>query len=332
MLKSAAPAQAVTDDSNVPRGFTVAHGISATPDDTAFVHASAEYPTDQNAVAIEWAPAASAGIAKSVGIAAYAKTGMVATFDNIDNNGSDQNAAAVTGTVATVAARVATAVSFKERDFGTNDRFSEIFGATADIPRVAANERRNDASDAVCGFQRTVPAATAKRVGTASALNAGSQSVATVDMNAARMTGIPLPARAAYPQIPQRRKAVLVKNGSRLASTASIHPTTATFPPLATTRCDNPLVRYPAYSSSDIPVPSPKRIPLARPASFLGKIRSVMLPSQERVSDMESGCGVLMVTTSARISGSVVFRPVATFFLHSVISTSSPWERRSTDA
>ena len=168
---------------------------------------------------------------------------MVATFDTMDNTGSDQNAAAVTGIVATVAARVATAVSCKERDFGTNDRFSEIFGATDDIPSVAAKERRNDASEPTEGFQSAIPAATARRVGTASALNAGSQSVATVDMNAARITGIPLPASAAYPQIPQRRKAALARNGSRLANMASIHPTTATFPPLATTRCDNPLVR-----------------------------------------------------------------------------------------
>lgn len=250
----------------------------------------------------------------------------------MDNTGSDSNAAAVTGIVATVAARVATAVSLRERDFGTNDRFSDIFGATADIPSVAANDNRNEASEPIDGFQSAIQAATAKSVATASALNTGSASVETVDMSAARTTGTPLPASDAYPQIPQRRNAALARNGRRRANIASTPPTTATFPPLATTRCDNPLFRYPAYSSSDIPVPSQKRMPLARPASFLGKRRSVNPPNQTLAPDIAPGRGFAIVTTSARISGIVVFRPVALIFFRSVISTSSPGERRSTAA
>lgn len=271
-------------------------------------------------------------MARSVGTAAYANMGIVATFDTMDNTGSDPNAAAVTGMVATVAAMVATAVSRSESDFGTNERFSDTFGATADMPRVAANDKRNDASEPTEGFQRTIPAATAKSVATASALNRGSASVATLDMNAARITGIPLPANAAYPQIQKRRNAALATNGRRLANMASVPPTTATFPPLATTKCDRPLVRYPAYSSSDIPVPSPKRTPLAKPASFLGKSLSVTVHSHDLAAEIGPGWSEVTVTESARISGIAVFLPLAAIFLRSAISTSSHGERRSTGA
>lgn len=138
-------------DSVFPRGDTVAHGIWAIPEATKFVQESAEYPIDAIVDASESNPTASNGMATSVGIAAYAKTGMVATFDNMDNTGSDENTPTVTGMVATVAASVATAVSFIPMDFGTKVRFSAIFGANAHIQRVAENERRNDAFEPIDG-------------------------------------------------------------------------------------------------------------------------------------------------------------------------------------
>lgn len=122
---------------------------------------------------------------------------MDATFDNMDSTGSVENTHTVTGMVAMVAASVATAVSFIPIDFGTNVRFSAIFGANAHIQRVAENERRNEASEPIDGSKSAIAAATAKRTATGSALNAGSASVAKLAMIAARTTGTPLPARSA---------------------------------------------------------------------------------------------------------------------------------------
>lgn len=70
MVSSTAHDQAVTADSKAPSGLTVAQGTDDTAAETAFVQASAEYPSDQKVVAAEWAQSASAGIARSVGIAA----------------------------------------------------------------------------------------------------------------------------------------------------------------------------------------------------------------------------------------------------------------------
>lgn len=166
-------------------------------DATRFVQESAEYPIEPTTDADEWNPAASSGMATSVGIAAYASTGMDATFDNVDSTGSVENTPTVTGIVARVAASVATAVSFMPTDFGTNVRFSAIFGANAHIQRVAENERRKDASEPMDGSKSAIAAATAKRTATGSALNTGSASVAKLAIIAARTTGTPLPARIA---------------------------------------------------------------------------------------------------------------------------------------
>lgn len=193
----AAQAAAVMADSVSPNGNTFAQGIAATPDATKFVQESAEYPIAPTLDANEWNPAASSGMATSVGIAAYASIGMDATFDNVDNTGSVKNTPTVTGIVARVAERVATAVSFMPIDFGTNARLSVIFGAKAHIQSVAENDRRNEASEPTEGSKSAIAAATVKRIATASALNAGSASVAKLAIIAARKTGIPLPARIA---------------------------------------------------------------------------------------------------------------------------------------
>lgn len=165
------------------------------------------------------------------------------TLDNVDNTGSDPNAPTVTGTVATVAESVATMVSRSENAFGTSVRFSEALDAKVAIPSVAAKDNRNDALSAVPGSARTMNAPTAKSAGTGSVLNTGSEATAMLDIIAARRTGIPAPARTAYDQMPDMSNGMQKTSGSLLVKTAKIPATTATLPPLATTRCESPLIR-----------------------------------------------------------------------------------------
>ena len=223
---------------------TVAQGIFETSCATAFVHASAAYPRDQTAVETVRIPKDSAGMATSVGIAAYANAGIASILDNVDSIGTLLNIPTDTGSVATVAATVAARVSRRLADFGTKDRFSDTFGTKAHIPRVAENERRNDASVPMEGSVRTMHAATKNSTATGSAFNAGASTMAALDMRDARMTGIPDQASTAYPQIAESSTNARGRYASLLANIATMPATTAILPQLATTRCERPLVRY----------------------------------------------------------------------------------------
>lgn len=80
--------------------------------------------------------------------------------------------------------------------------------------------------------------------GTGSHLKYGSAKIATVAMMAARTTGTPLPANSAYDHIQASNVAARNGNGKRFMRKKRIPASTATFPPLATTKCDNPLFLY----------------------------------------------------------------------------------------
>lgn len=151
-------------------------------------------------------------------------------------------------------------------------------------------------------------------------------------MIAARTTGIPLPARSAYPQIPKRRVATLGMYDSRFANIAMMPATTATFHQLATTRWESPLVRYVEYSSSDIPVPSQKRMPRASHDSLRGKSASTRSASHFRNAVADDEPFFKISTSSARNSGMGDFLPVTVIFFHLDTRTSSSGERRSTGA
>lgn len=251
-------------------GAIVENGTVAIFSATKFVHAKAEYPREPRGVANPCQPKASSASAASVGTVAYARTGMAAKFDTMDNVEREPNATSETGMVATVAERVAESVSRSEKPFGTERRFSEVRAASVAIPSVAENERRNEASMTIPGSWSAIAVPTASRSATGSVRKNGSASTATLAIMAARITGMPLPVSAAYAQMPERSAPIRNAFGSRFAKNASMPATTATLPPLATTRCESPLRRYARLSSSDIAVPSPKRTPRAKADSFRG--------------------------------------------------------------
>ena len=68
--------------------------------------------------------------------------------------------------------------------------------------------------------------------------------MATVAIAAARTTGMPLPAKNAYDHIHASNETARNGKGKRFMRKKRTPASTATFPPLATTKCDNPLFLY----------------------------------------------------------------------------------------
>lgn len=194
-------------------------------------------------VARDRIPITSRIMATIVGNDAKTNIGMAAMLDTMDSIGTVQNMPAVTGSVAMVAESVPANVSRRENPAGTIESRSFPASEKMQIPSVAQKERRNEASDACSGCPRTMTAQTRKSADRASVFSQGSAIIAKLAINAARIMGIPLPARSAYPQTVASIRGIFVIGPSRFASSSTNPAMAAIFPPLATTKCDNPLNR-----------------------------------------------------------------------------------------
>lgn len=188
-------------------------------------------------------PIESRMMAAIVGSDAKTNIGMAAILDTMDNIGTVQNIPAVTGSVATVAESVPANVSRREKPEGTSESRSFHASEKTQIPSVAQNERRNDASDAHSGCVSTMADHTTKSADRASVFSQGSATIAMLAIIAERIIGIPLPARRAYPHTVPNITGIFVIGPNRFASSSTNPATAAIFPPLATTKCDNPLNR-----------------------------------------------------------------------------------------